>query len=297
MNKVFEKTYTGQSGGTVNYLQKEFRDIDFLAMGNSRCAHHIIPAKLNKNSFNLSHNGMSLVFQTGLVDVLTKNQTLQIDTILIHIEREEILQRIPALGKDIQHLKQYYTDNLWIKERINNLSRYEAVKYIFASYKWNGRAMNIIKNRIGSDQGGIPDRGYVPVLAGDRDSINVNWSYQRRLEQKISFTGDRINPELKTYVSHLKSICKAKNVYLMFFTSPQYKPAPNFEQADRLIQDYFESEGLVYLNYFNSMQFDTRFTTYHLWKDADHLNHDGAIVFTEIIRNDVNRLEKSGNNN
>ncbi len=290
MEKLYQKTYTGQTGGTINNLLQNYDHVPLLAMGNSRCAHHVIPQQLNENAFNLSHNGMSLVFHTGLIDQLISNEKIKIDTILLHLERDEIIGKDYSLKQDIQHLKYYYNKNEWIRERINGLSYFEPLKYSLASYKWNGKVMNIINNRIKSDMNKIPHNGYVFVLPGDRDSVNVTWSYDRRIANNITYSGDTINIDFKKNIEHLVALCKEKNVTLVLFTSPIYHPAPGFEKMDLMLQDYFKSEGAIYINYFNAFASDERFATYHLWKDAQHLNHEGAKIFTDVLRSDLNKL-------
>lgn len=290
MNYLYEKTYVGQSGGKINHLLKDFKYISVLSIGNSRCAHHIIPNKINENAYNLSHNGMSLVFHTGLIDQLIMNENIKIDTLLLHIEMHEVFGEQFGLNKDVQHLKYYYDQNNWINSRIKELSRFENLKYLFASYKWNGKVLNIINNRIKSNNQALLNDGYVPKLTTSRDSINVLWTYNKGLENDTSILKSGINTDFIRYVEHIKELCDRNSIKLICFTSPVYNPLNNTVNRDVELEDYFKSKDISYFNYFHLYDSAKELRSVWVWNDNYHLNEDGAAIFTEIIRNDLNDL-------
>ena len=121
MTSLYKGLITGQSGGKTNYLLNNYKQVSILAVGNSRCAHHVVTSELGNNNYNLSHNGMSLIFHAGLINQLVNNENLAIDTILLNLELTELFYPKTPSERDIQHLKYYYDKNEWIKSKIRKI--------------------------------------------------------------------------------------------------------------------------------------------------------------------------------
>lgn len=296
MSYIYKTTLLGQSGGKINYLLKYRKEVSILAMGNSRCAHHIIPSKLGDSSvYNLSHNGMSLIFQTGLIDQLINNEDIQIDTILLHLEMHEIFDQSNRRRSDIQFLKYYYNQNHWIRHKINSLSRFESIKYLPLSYKWNGKVMSVINNKIKSRYTQIPTDGYTAQTPTSRDSVNVVWSYNKRVKNTPMISDIRINENVKSYLEHIKILCDSKEVVLICFTSPKYRPSKENRIFAKSLNNYFGDMGITYFNYGNEFDYNVKLQSIWNWKDSEHLNEDGAIIFTEKIREDIEKSRLNTN--
>ncbi len=289
MSHIYNNTYTGQSGGKINYLLNNYDRISLLAIGNSRCAHHIVPNQISSSAYNLSHNGMSLIFHTGLIDQLVNNEDIKIDTILLHIETHEAYKASSASRKDIQHLKYYFDKNKWVKDEISKLSRFEAIKYWFSSYMWNGKLMSVINNRIKSELLVAPEKGYVATLPTNRDSINVVWSLNKSKSIQGREVG-AVNNEFEKYINHVKKICDVNNVTLMCFTSPIYNHSVSLNKDSFVeLSNYFKDKDIPYFNYYNDNNLGLQ--SIWNWKDASHLNQKGAIIFTKKIRRDIKKLQ------
>tara|TARA_Y100000591_G_C21805029_1_gene684319 strand:+ start:469 stop:1407 length:939 start_codon:yes stop_codon:yes gene_type:complete len=283
---IHKKTFTGQSGGKINSFLKGSHS--FLAIGNSRCAHHIIPEKISSNSFNLSHNGLGLVFQTGLIDFIISHKDSRVDTILLHIDHSEIFSNKNDHDTDIQSLKYFYDKNKWIQEKIDGVHKFEFIKYFFSSYKWNGRLLSTINNFIKSQKEQIPPRGYVPKFATDRDSINVTWSHNR--SEPLKNLSLLINQSVKDHIAHLKKICDSKNIVLICFTSPVFNPKNDNSQRNLVLKKFFDSMDIQYLNYIDIYNNRKELKSIWNWNDNTHLNHDGAIIFTHILKTDLKNI-------
>ncbi len=288
LERLYAQTMTGQSGGKVNYLLKNFDHLSTLSIGNSRCAHHVIPEVISDQTYNLSHNGMTLIYHVGLIDQLLRYENIQIDTILLHLEREEIFGEKKNAEKDIQHLKYFYNKNPWIQKKISGLSRFEFIKYFFSTYKWNGKVMSVVNNWIKSQllNAPPPPKGYVSNPPSGRDSINVSWDYQRLSKIRGAEPGEHLAPEFKDNIEYLNALCKEKKITLICFTSPVYQPV--LKNRNAKMDNYFKNLSVPFLNFYDIN--DDDFQSIWLWKDTYHLNSDGALLFSKILRRDLNQL-------
>ena len=286
LDYLHSKTYTGMSGGKVNYLLDNYTHMPVLAVGNSRCAHHVIPKVIGNNRlYNLSSNGMDLIFHTGIIDQLINNEKLKIDTILLHLEANEMFNLSKTKSRDIQYLKHYYDENQWIRNKISELSDFESAKYLLSSYKWNGNIVSIIMNMLKTQYIFPPKDGYVAKPSTNRDSINVSWSLKNR--NIYNKTVD-VNPQFKLHISHIKELCENNGIKLICFMSPNYKPNKKLLklQKEHKIQ-FFDNLNIVFYDYSEEYYINNRLKSIWSWTDCDHLNEKGALLFSELLKKDL----------
>ena len=142
-DSLYRQTKTGQTGGKINYYLSLSKTPEWVVMGNSRAFYQIIPDSFAMPTYNLCHAGMHQVFQTGLITQMEKEGKMP-KLILLHLEPEEFIGE--QFNRDIQNLKFYHGKNEWITGELNALSRYEQAKFLFASYRYNGRVISLLKN-------------------------------------------------------------------------------------------------------------------------------------------------------
>ncbi len=289
MNRVYQGVEFGQSGGKINYLLNNYDSVNILAIGNSRCAHHLVPGHMSPSTYNLSHNGMSLIFHTGLIDQLLTNESLRVDTILLHLEIHELFNEDTAQSRDIQHLKYYYKDNAWIRQQINAFSRYESIKFLFSSYRWNGKFVTVLANRIKSFRNPPPTDGYVPKLATERDSINVTWQLNTTDMHSYIPQNSQLNPTVRSNLQHIQSLCQQANIKLICFTSPIYNSSGLTKAQSDALRLFFEAMEVSYYDYSGAFMSNDSLKPIQHWKDVMHMNEKGAIPFTQNLRDDLNR--------
>lgn len=288
-DEIYKTTYKGQSGGKINYLLNNYDSVSVLSIGDSRCAHHVNPEKLGQNCYNLSHNGMSLIFQTGLIDQLANNEKLKIDTILLNLDINELLYLSKQQISDIKFLKFYYDKNEWITNQINNLSFFERYKYIFSIYRFNGKIASLMINKITQNYEVIPHDGYVPKLSTNNDSLNVMWQYKKVMKNSIE-NSSQINSLSKSLLLKIKSDCFKSNIKLICFISPTFKQKINSRKE---CLSFFKENKIMLLNYTNEFYENKDLQDIFNWEDVYHLNQKGADILTKKIRLDLNNLSHS----
>lgn len=149
----------------------------------------------------------------------------------------------------------------------------------------------------------------VPSLMGDDDTLNdlertaneidmdryVTEAYKRHLiTNKIDNQGKRIvNGEFVESLCEMIDLCReidAKPVlittpYLREYTDIIEETSPTFfEEFYGLVNDIVKEKNVPYYDY----AFDSRFMDdYSLFKDADHLNKEGALKFVDILMQEI----------
>lgn len=67
----------------------------------------------------------------------------------------------------------------------------------------------------------------------------------------------------------INEICRKKGIEVIYFTSPIYRPEGNLNVLEKHLPNYYD--------------FSQKLQDINLFKDPDHLNKKGAILFTEIF--------------
>lgn len=288
INILYMNNYRGQTGGKINYLIQKYDRVQILAIGDSRCAHHINPSILGTNNYNLSHNGQSLIFHTGLLDQIINNETLIVDTILLNLDLEELNFSPMSYDMDIKRLKYYYYKNNWINNKITALDSKEKYKFCLPIYKWNGVLGSLIANKFLKNK--IFKNGYSPKLPSKRDSINVYWQITKQSSKNINTSNHSINKKCISYLRHIQKLCRHKNIQLICYISPTFKPNRILNSQKAELYSFFSKNKIPLLDYSNAYYSFTELKSVWNWTDAFHLNAKGAEIFTKKIRRDLNNF-------
>jgi hypothetical protein len=288
LKKIYENTFEGQSGGKINNLLKNHKRVQILAVGDSRCAKHINPAILGSNNYNLSHNGQSLIFHTGLLDQVIKNEDVKIDTILLNLDIDELTYFTKKKEFDISRLKYFYDKNTWIKEKINSLTLKENYKFWFPLYKWNGNVLSMVSNCFFKKQ--ISNDGFTPTLASKMDSINVSWDLNKTNNKNFNSKIYSLDRKCFNFLLHIQDICKKNKIQFICYISPTFSQQKISQIQKEKVISFFINHKIKLLDYSNEFYRNKDLRNIWNWSDAFHLNEKGAIILTNKIRQDLNKL-------
>lgn len=272
-DRFYARTRTGQTGGKINLYLTQPRQPELLIMGNSRALYQIIPDSFPVSTFNLCHAGMSQVFQTGLLDVISHEKRLP-RVILLHLDPFDYTKPVDQVS-DIQNLKYYFGRNATVTKYVGQISPFEPYKYWFDSYRYNGRVVSLLKNfvetvRTPADKLGD---GYVPLPPTPRDSLKTIYSVQRDTNDvRLIFHEDRLH-----YLLEFVELCRANNIRLICFTSPIYPKLPYAEAAGRKLEAELRARSIPYVDYINE-PIPALVNRPTLWLDSRHLNELGAKI-------------------
>lgn len=278
----------GQAGGQINrYLRSAPPEV--LVMGSSRAHHAVIPALLTPGCYNLSHNGMNVVFQAGLVDVLDAAGAMPRELLLLQLQPEDLMVGSEAL-RHMQYLKYHHGRVPYITTTIDGLRWSERIKYLAGAYRFNGAALTIPLNAVRSrGEREDTEQGYEPLPARPEDSAAVVLTAMRERQGgdrgSWIMPGDPLATSAGRALQLIREHCEARGVRLVVFTAPYYQVSAWRLSDQGVIAEALRRAGFHYLNYAIDPVRELRAMRY--WVDNDHLNDAGARLFTHRLRHDL----------
>jgi hypothetical protein len=278
----YSETKTGQTGGKINYYLSLPKNPDCVVMGNSRALYQIIPDSFAIPTYNLCHAGMHQVFQTGLLTQMEREGKMP-KLILLHLEPEEFIGE--QFNRDIQNLKFYHGRNGWVTRELNALSNYEQVKFFFASYRYNGRVISLLKNYLQTKRTDYTSNGYVAIEPSETDSITTMYS----LQQTLPVTNEKLNQDQWEYLNEFLRVCERNGTQVICFTSPIYAYKQNESDGTSELESRLKNRKISYINYLEK-NIPALQQKASLWKDRHHLNHGGALIESKMLAHDVDSV-------
>ncbi len=282
---LYGRTLIGQTGGKINHYLRLPEQPALVVMGNSRAYYQVIPDSFAVPTYNLCHAGMSQVFQTGLLSVISTADRLP-RTILLHLDPPEYTNAGEQLT-DIQNLKHYFGRDTTVTRLLSAISPYERYKFLFDSYRYNGRVINLVKNAVQSARTPVArmGNGYEAILPSDRDSLTTIYSARRDTANPVA----RFHPERLRYLRQFLAMCRAQHIRVIGFTSPLYARPPHELAACREFGAFLRAEGVPYIDYVSHPLVAVQGRP-ALWKDSHHLNHAGAQLQSQDLARRVRGL-------
>lgn len=271
LDYMYQNNYLGQSGGEINYFIKKKKNTKVLFMGSSRVRHNVDIIK--PGFYNLSHNGMHLSFQKGLINILKTQKALPKSTLFLNIEIEDFYKKNEVeIEDDITYLKYFYNKNSYIKSEINKVEPTQKIKQLFFLYKFNGSSISLIKNYIQTlTYSSFNNNGYVAIPPTSMDSIRLETTIVPQSKFNIEW-----NSELFKTLKKLQNQLAKENVELVLFTAPFYKDISPYEIFNYELKKYG-------INNYHSFENITTLNHPKLWTDNSHLNALGAELFSSYL--------------
>lgn len=281
---IFDKTFGGEAGGNINYLLKENKKSDFLIFGNSRAVHQINPALLknfyNGNGFNAGVNGvqginyihilLDLIIKSGLKP---KTIILQIDP--IDFKRNDLVTQLNALSL-------FYGESKVMRQYVHELNWREEVLLNIKLYRFNNKLINVFFNYIKPSS--LNRSGYLPLI-GTIDTINKDIIEKQKISEHF----------LPTKIDALKSIytiCNEKSINMLVVLAPTYKNILYEEKSKLEFIKLTSTMPKLTVFDFSDVNVETEFDQAKYWKDKNHLNEEGATIFTNKLNSAIQNLNK-----
>lgn len=145
----------------------------------------------------------------------------------------------------------------------DGMDSFEKFKLNSALYRFNGFFGLYCSNLLSKN---TPNRGFTPIEGEYSEGTIVNMREFVPNEKEVKYLNDIV---CKT---------KASGTKLFICISPTYERAPGFSD---FLSDYCKKNNVVFADFSTN----DKFMSPHLFKDASHLNKEGASLFTkEIIK-------------
>lgn len=280
MKSVFQKTLSGESGGTINYAISEKQTTDFLIMGASRAKHSIDPSlvpALGKNGYNMGINGTNALNTLLILDILLANNVTT-KTLIIQTDlRDHLEAKKDTSSALINQIKRVYPyDTPLIRSYVKDAGITEQIKYFFDLYKLNGKIINISynflkRNRIGNTN------GYVPL-----PQTTYHQNPQNGDDYVFHNTGTNAQA-----LRDIKELSEKHGIKLIVILMPSYENIIyNKEQTARMIEA-FKADGILNIVDLSDIYTHPELNDTTLWRDGVHLNYKGAEIFSKIFNQKI----------
>jgi hypothetical protein len=282
LKRLYLRTTSGEAGGLINCALRH--DPDVLVLGSSRAKHHVSPAilraRLSASVFNAGINGQDFLYAIMLLDLWTRSHAPP-KAILLHVDLQSLSRSENELDRT-SVFSAYFGESERVRSILLTRGKYEWLKYLSSSYRFNGKVLPIIKNLasrpdeafdgyIGLEGSLAP--GSAPVTHSGNGS---NW-------ESVPFWDLKLG-----YLDELARYCKANGTRLLLFHSPifQEDPAALAAWSTRLSALHLSQEGIEFLDLAERTR-ELLAGRPYLFKDNFHLNSKGAEIFSTILADEI----------
>lgn len=284
LKTVFPRTFSGESGGTINYVVHKKEEVDFLILGASRAKHGIDPKALTSLSgtgHNLGINGTTPLNSLLVLDILLQKgvrpKTIILQTDLYTYGKNndaEILDQIKRM---------YHYDTPLVREYVAKQGMAENIRYTSHLYRLNRKMLNITFNFAKSFS--IKEyNGYVPLpptrIMPEPTLLDTAFVYD-------------IDSENSKALRKMQELCDEHGVELIVVLPPFYKDAlSNKKESDTMIRG-MRTLGVKNIIDLSSSNSTKELSAEKYWRDATHFNDEGAQLFSRLLNKELSVLKKT----
>ena len=277
---IFNKTYSGESGGNLNYLFHKKNNITFLIAGSSRAKNMINPDSLNAltgEGYNAGVNGVGGVLYMNALFELLLNKNIKPHYIILQTDvRDFSIKKANGNRAEITRLYPFIDDSKILQQYSQELGFEETLKLKLKLYRFNGKFYNIMINRFKNN--GLNNSNGFNALTGAMSFMNENDT----IDELNQFDSLKINA-----LNNIINICEDNKIKLFIIFPPRYKNVDSEEMhlSDLLARLKYKNEcfvvDMININKYPDLQDQSN------WKDEAHLNVIGANKFTAHLNDSI----------
>ncbi len=269
--KVFHylQSHAGGRTGAEWYACKEMNE-DIIIMGSSRASHHyvhqIFTDSLGLSCFNAGQDGNGIILQYGRWKMISKRYTPKVVIYDVNLAFD-LCQNDNMTYVD--RLKPFCDDSD-VKGYIVDIFPIERLKLFSQMYRYNYKFIEMGSDiaRSGCDK----LKGYIPL----KGEIRKEMVEAERQEKNPTINEDTVKVY---YLEQLTKECREKGTRLIFIASPAFRgggyTAETFITVERIAKEY----DIPFLYYYETEYSELP----SLFKDSQHLNDEGATIFTKEL--------------
>jgi hypothetical protein len=249
-------------------------DDDIVIIGASCAQVHYDPDIISDSTqlsvFNFGTGGQNIYYHYAILNTILQHHCPKV--VILEIGGIDYLVTIPRYNKERlpSALGPLYFHCDSVASIINNITPFEKYKYLSSVFPFNSTIDDIIYSAVKKGNNiNIKNKGYGPI-AGSSPALYLK-------EEEIEGVGfDNAKIE---YIIRLVEVCKSRNIEIKIIRSPAYHTkTTNYSTLvyDRL----YKTTGIGIWDY----EQDSTFLNHkEYFRDALHLNYNGATVFSQII--------------
>jgi hypothetical protein len=279
---IFEKTISGESGGSLNYLLKKEKNADYFILGSSRAKHQIDPEELtaiNGVGYNAGINGVGTILHSNILLDILLHENFKPKIILLQIDAINFAaERLESYVYGLNSLYPYYKKSKLLQSSVKELPFEEQLKLNFEMYKFNGKITNLLLNYF-KQKSVVDNNGYFPLYQ-TMDSVN---------QQDLPFAKFNFSVKKLQVLNNIITSCKQNNIQLVIIFSPYYKNVNYKKDEVNFLKNYISNiSGKVNIIDMANITNLPDLQNAQNWKDIGHLNNIGAAKFSASLNDSLN---------
>lgn len=249
-----------------------------IIIGSSTAVHHYIPEEIEKktglSTYNCGQDGCFFLYSCCLVNTILERYTPKV--IIMDISPRSLLDTDKGDEyQNMRYLSYYYDNDTVVYNYINGKSEKNKLLYHLNGYRFNSHFVYAFYPIF---QGSETQKGYIPLNSKQGTLISKN---------QVVWEGDWVDTELAELYQTINN-CKAKEVELIIVTSPYYADYDMsvIKKCDEFAS-ILDNNNIKYINLLYEEPF---ISDASLYRDASHLNTDGAVVMTDTLISVINSV-------
>lgn len=278
LRTLYNQTFDGDVAGVVNQALAN-RNADVIVFGSSRACHHIaspeLSKSLNKRVFNAGIDGYSVIYARALQSELLRRGT-RAKLFLLQVDGDDLF----ALGKErLALVTPLAAKNAEVLALLEAWDPYVRVKLLFATYPFNSKVLSILSNwrrPPAPDQWvALPPHAGQPLVA-------------KAVETPKDATTRPVNAARVQAIRDFIASARAADIRVFLFSGPRLHtgaPTALTRRGWELLATLAEGEGVT----FKPLDQDSHpeFKQATLYRDAFHLDGEGARLFTSLVAQEL----------
>lgn len=263
-----------KAGDTDNHYNITMSQTEpVLIMGSSRAIHHYDPAiledSLGMGVYNCGVDGNGILFQYGRLSLILERYRPRL--IIYDAINSFDISRDDA-QKNLGWLRRWYGHNS-IDSLLEDMSAFELLKLKSSLYRYNGSFMQMLSDNIHPQQE-IAYHGFKPL----RGIINYE---PKKEEEPIA---EWLPLKLKYFQKFIET-CRANDIGIVMVYSPWYNKTSSETYAR--LTELCVANDIPVIDYYGGGEFNE---SRELFKDASHLNENGAALFSKSVASQLRSL-------
>lgn len=287
LEHFYRRTFTGERGGLTNLALAT--DADVLILGSSRAQYQVMPSviedKLSLTAFNAGLKGHDFLYSVLLFDLWTRAHAAP-RAALLQVDIESLLERSREL-ESAQLLAPYLDESPLVREVLYSAAPFKRFEYWSRAYRYNGKAFSIARNLL--QEPDLEADGFIPALGTlnpTTDPVAIN-----ALDQDATAREQAGRPFSETKVRYLRDLAAygaERGMRLVLFHTPLYGQDPAAHDAwARRIRTLAGDLAIDFIDICEATHPQVFRNRPALFNDANHLNARGAVIYTNLLADEL----------
>jgi len=274
---VLKRIYLNQDHGyyyAITYAVTKMNS-PVVIMGSSRANHHYIPSEFEKafNTpvYNTGSDGNYIFFQEALLTCMLKRYTPKV--IILDLVDDEFLKGKRSYDR-LNLLLPYCKEYPEIKPIVYLKSPFEKYKTVSKIYPYNSLIVESLTGWLNLHNKRDSLSGFIPLYGTWNKDI-----------QKMEYETTSVDVCKVQAFENFVNMCKKHGIRLYVFVSPSYGIYDESNQTIKIAAESAQKNGYFFHSYLNYPVFNDR----NLFKDARHLNVEGARLYSNLVIEDLKK--------